>query len=38
MRYLWKIEGVTKMDQLRNEDIRDRLKQEVIIKKIETNN
>ena len=31
MRYLWRMEGVTKLDKVRNEDIRQRLKQEAVV-------
>ena len=31
MRYLRRVEGVTKLDKVRNEDIRQRLKQEAVV-------
>ena len=31
MRYLRRVEGVTKLDRVRNEDIRQRLKQEAVV-------
>ena len=31
MRYFWRVEGVTKLDKIRNEDIRQRLKQEAFV-------
>ncbi len=31
MRYLRRVEGVTKLDNVRNEDVRQRLKQEAVM-------